>query len=92
MTKEITKKKTIRASAEDKEHEHILVLLNDEVHTFEYVIEALTTICEHSPEQAIQCTMITHYKGKCDIKKGSFSRMNSLRKALMNRELKSIVY
>ncbi|MBN2805297.1 MAG: ATP-dependent Clp protease adaptor ClpS [Prolixibacteraceae bacterium] len=92
MNKEVSKKKPFIKTAEDKDLEHILVLLNDEVHTFEYVIDALIEICGHTNEQAAQCTMITHYKGKCDIKKGPLTRMTNLRHALLARELKTIVH
>lgn len=48
----------------------VLVLHNDEVNTFEHVIQALCNICEHSREQAEQCALITHLCGQCEIKKG----------------------
>jgi len=47
-----------------------LVLFNDEVNTFDFIIEALIDVCDHSPEQAEQCAMIAHLKGKCVIKEG----------------------
>ena len=49
-----------------------LIVFNDEVNTFDHVIETLITICEHSAEQAEQCTLIIHYKGKCGVKKVPF--------------------
>lgn len=48
-----------------------LILHNDEVHTFDYVVESLVEICQHLPDQAEQCAYIAHYKGRCDIKKGN---------------------
>jgi ATP-dependent Clp protease adaptor protein ClpS len=48
-----------------------LILYNDNIHTFEYVIEALIKVCGHNTEQAEQCTLIAHYKGKCPIKNGT---------------------
>ena len=48
-----------------------IILFNDEVNTFEHVIESLITVCGHSLEQAEQCAMITHYNGKCGVKTGS---------------------
>lgn len=50
-----------------------IVLFNDEVNTFDYVIETLIKTCDHSPEQAEQCTIITHFKGKCTVKTGAYS-------------------
>jgi ATP-dependent Clp protease adaptor protein ClpS len=68
-----------------------LILINDDVHTFEYVIEALIDICKHTPQQAEQCAMITHYKGKCHIKKGKLDDLKPMRRALVNRELNAII-
>jgi ATP-dependent Clp protease adaptor protein ClpS len=55
---------------EDKENQ--IVLYNDDVNTFDHVIETLIYACEHTPEQAEQCSLIVHYKGKCTVKSGSF--------------------
>lgn len=49
-----------------------LVLFNDDVNTFDHVIETLIRVCDHTPEQAEQCTIIVHYKGKCTVKTGSY--------------------
>jgi ATP-dependent Clp protease adaptor protein ClpS len=68
-----------------------LIVFNDDVNTFDYVIEVLVDICEHEPEQAEQCTMIIHYKGKCAVKKGSFDEMASMRNALCQRGLSAEV-
>ncbi|MCM0042543.1 MAG: ATP-dependent Clp protease adaptor ClpS, partial [Algoriphagus sp.] len=48
-----------------------LVVFNDDVNTFEHVIQVLMKVCEHTHEQAEQCTLIIHYKGKCAVKKGT---------------------
>jgi len=47
-----------------------IVLYNDDVNTFDHVIEMLINICEHTAEQAEQCSIIVHYKGKCTVKTG----------------------
>ncbi len=49
-----------------------IVLFNDEVNTFDHVIETLIAVCEHSPEQAEQCSLIVHYNGKCTVKTGEY--------------------
>jgi ATP-dependent Clp protease adaptor protein ClpS len=46
------------------EEEKTLLLLNDDVNTFDYVIDVLMKVCEHTFEQAETCALITHYKGK----------------------------
>ncbi len=58
---------------EKEELQHELVLFNDEVNTFDFVIDSLISICEHTDEQAHQCTLIVHYKGKCTVKTGELS-------------------
>jgi ATP-dependent Clp protease adaptor protein ClpS len=62
-----------------------LVVFNDDVNTFEYVIDTLVKICEHSLEQAEQCTLIIHYKGKCTVKTGSFNDLKPMRQAICDR-------
>jgi len=47
-----------------------LILHNDDVHDFDFVIHSLIDVCKHDSVQAEQCTFLVHYKGKCDIKKG----------------------
>ncbi|MFQ3182145.1 MAG: ATP-dependent Clp protease adaptor protein ClpS [Polaribacter sp.] len=52
--------------------QHEIVLHNDDVNTFDHVIEALISVCEHTLEQAEQCAMLVHYKGKCTVKSGEY--------------------
>ena len=61
---------------------------NDEIHTFEYVIESLIEVCNHNTEQAEQCTFLVHYKGKCDVKKGHFESLIPFKKELSRRGLR----
>ncbi|WP_448520180.1 ATP-dependent Clp protease adaptor ClpS [Rhodoflexus sp.] len=64
---------------------HDLVVFNDDVNTFDFVIQTLITVCGHTPEQAEQCTLIIHYKGKCTVKKGSFDQLRPMRDAITER-------
>jgi ATP-dependent Clp protease adaptor protein ClpS len=48
-----------------------LVVFNDDFNTFEHVIATLIRVCKHTPEQAEQCTLLIHYKGKCAVRKGA---------------------
>jgi ATP-dependent Clp protease adaptor protein ClpS len=52
-----------------------IVLYNDDVNTFDHVIETLIAICEHTSEQAEQCAILVHYKGKCTVKTGSLKEL-----------------
>ncbi|CAM1372881.1 Clp protease ClpS [Tenacibaculum litopenaei] len=51
---------------------HEIILYNDDVNTFDFVIDSLISVCEHTPEQAEQCTVLVHYKGKCAVKTGEY--------------------
>lgn len=53
--------------------QHEIVLFNDEVNTFDHVIETLIAVCEHTHEQAEQCALIVHYNGKCTVKTGEYT-------------------
>lgn len=56
----------------DEQKENEIVLYNDDVNTFDHVIETLIYACDHTPLQAEQCAWIVHYKGKCTVKTGSY--------------------
>lgn len=57
--------------------EHEIVLYNDDVNTFDYVIDTLVNVCDHTLEQAEQCSIIVHYKGKCTVKTGEYDYLKS---------------
>ena len=61
--------------AEDTVKQSEIVLFNDEVNTFDHVIETLIAVCEHTPQQAEQCSLIVHYKGKCTVKTGVYNEL-----------------
>ncbi len=59
-----------------------LVVFNDDVNTFQHVIFTLIKVCRHTPEQAEQCTMLIHYRGKCTVKMGSFDELKPMRESI----------
>ena len=61
--------------AEDVQKQNEIVLYNDDVNTFDHVIDTLMYACEHTPEQAEQCSIIVHYKGKCTVKTGEYTEL-----------------
>jgi ATP-dependent Clp protease adaptor protein ClpS len=67
------------------EHSCSLIVWNDEVNTFEWVIEALIEVCGHSEEQAEQCSMIIHTKGKYAVKEGSYNTLKPQCDAITER-------
>jgi ATP-dependent Clp protease adaptor protein ClpS len=71
--------------------EKSLILYNDDYHTFDYVIQALIDVCKHNTEQAEQCTFLVHYKGKCDVKKGSVNVLKPMKEELAGRDLKATI-
>jgi ATP-dependent Clp protease adaptor protein ClpS len=64
---------------------YALVVFNDDINTFEHVIFSLMAVCGHSIEQAEQCTLIIHFKGKCAVKNGDFDELAPLRTAITDR-------
>ncbi len=62
-----------------------LIVWNDEVNTFEWVIETLIAVCGHSQEQAEQCAYIIHYKGKYSVKEGFFEDLEPMCTAITDR-------
>jgi ATP-dependent Clp protease adaptor protein ClpS len=71
-------KEKVREKASVKESVQInneIVVYNDDVNTFDHVIETLIRVCEHTPEQAEQCSLIVHYNGKCIVKTGDYDKL-----------------
>lgn len=62
-----------------------LVVYNDDVNTFDFVIDTLIQVCRHNKEQAEQCTMLIHYKGKCIVKEGSYIDLLPMCSAIHDR-------
>ncbi|EJL70483.1 ATP-dependent Clp protease adaptor ClpS [Chryseobacterium populi] len=74
---------------DDTDDVYKLILHNDDIHTFDYVIDSLIEICKHTLEQAEQCTILVHYKGKCTVKTGSMDLLKPMHEKLISRELTS---
>ncbi len=72
---------------DDKE----LVVFNDEVNTFDHVIDTLIKVCKHSKHQAEQCTLIIHYKGKCSVKKGTEEELLPMKDAILDAGINAAV-
>jgi ATP-dependent Clp protease adaptor protein ClpS len=72
-----TKERLQEALLVDEKEKNLneIVLFNDEVNTFDHVIQTLIDVCEHTPEQAEQCSLIVHYNGKCTVKTGEFDEL-----------------
>lgn len=89
MTERIQKQSGKEKSNASKEKDHLLFLYNDDIHSFDYVIESLIDICKHSGVQAEQCATIAHYKGVCEVKKGDLSSLKEMKSGLTEKGLKT---
>lgn len=74
--------------ADEEEH---LVLYNDDVNTFDFVIKSLIEVCRHDRIQAEQCTYIIHYNGRCAVKDGPRKKLIPMCEALMDRGLSATI-
>jgi len=72
-TKEKVREKVSVREVTSKNNE--IIVYNDDVNTFDHVIETLIRVCDHTPEQAEQCSLIVHYNGKCTVKTGALSKL-----------------
>lgn len=70
---------------------HSLIVWNDEVNTFDWVIESLVDICNHTPESAEQCALIVHFSGKYAVKKGDFDTLKPMCEALLDRGISATI-
>jgi ATP-dependent Clp protease adaptor protein ClpS len=70
-----------------EQKENKIVLFNDEVNTFDHVIDMLVAACDHTPVQAEQCSLIVHYKGKCNVKSGDIKDLEPRCTALLEAGL-----
>lgn len=70
---------------------HSLIVWNDDVNTFDWVIESLVEVCEHEVLQAEQCALIIHHNGKCSVKKGSFDQLRPKAEALIDRGIQATI-
>jgi ATP-dependent Clp protease adaptor protein ClpS len=68
-----------------------IVVYNDDVNTFDWVIESLMEVCDHTFEQAEQCSLLIHFKGKASVKTGAFKSLHPLKDALTERGLSAVI-
>ena len=73
--------------SEKETNEYKIILYNDDVNTFDHVINMLIHACDHTPEQAEQCSLIVHYKGKCEVKTGTYEDLKPRCSKLLQADL-----
>ena len=69
----------------------VLMVFNDDVNTFEWVIQSLIEVCGHTPEQAEQCSLLIHHKGKYGVKNGGRDELTPMKDALHDRSISAAV-
>jgi len=76
----------------EKVKEQDIVLFNDDVNTFDWVIDSLVDVCEHEVIQAEQCAHLVHFSGKCAVKRGTFNDLKPMCLELLNRGLTAEIH
>jgi ATP-dependent Clp protease adaptor protein ClpS len=74
-------------TSEINENIRELILFNDDVNTFDFVIETLISVCGHEPTQAEQCALVVHFNGKCAVKSGTLTELKPYYNEMTNRKL-----
>ena len=77
--------------AVDTEAPYQLIVWNDDVNTFDWVIETLIEVCGHSQEQAEQCALLIHFKGKYAVKQGSYEELEPMCTAITDRSINATI-
>lgn len=89
MTEEkVEKEICINTKQEDAK---MIVLYNDDINSFMWVIQCLVDVCGHDVVQAEQCALIVHNKGKCSIKTGDYDELKLLKDELIRRQLSATI-
>lgn len=68
-----------------------LIVWNDEVNTFDWVIQALIEICGHTEQQAEQCAVIIDGKGKYAVKEGDYDTLKPMCDAITGRGINATI-
>lgn len=89
MVKEKTK--ILPNSSENLTDIKNLVVHNDDFNTFDHVILTLIEVCKHEKEQAEQCTIIIHFKGKCSVKSGDYSNLKPMCEEILRRGITATI-
>ncbi len=76
---------------QDQKARATLILWNDEVNTFDWVIESLIKVCDHSTTQAEQCALIAHFNGKAEIKTGAEEKLKAMKNDLTERGISATI-
>ncbi len=76
---------------EEVKEENALIVHNDDVNTFDWVIESLVEICKHTWEQAEQCSLLIHFQGKYAVKHGLLEKLKPMKDGLTDRGISATI-
>jgi ATP-dependent Clp protease adaptor protein ClpS len=79
------------AVEERVEEQPKIVVYNDDVNTFDWVIECFVKVCQHNTAQAEQLSYIIHFNGKATVKTGSMRELTPVKEALQERGLSAVI-
>ena len=68
-----------------------LIVYNDDVNTFEWVIQCFIEVLRHTTEQAEQLALLIYFKGKATVKTGSKRELMPKKEALIDRGLSAVI-
>lgn len=68
-----------------------VIVYNDEVNTFDWVIECFMEICNHTFEQSEQLSLLVHFKGRATVKSGAYDKLKPIKDALVDRGLSAVI-
>lgn len=77
--------------ADEKSSSFHLIVWNDDVNTFDWVITSLIEICHHTAEQAEQCALFIHFQGKYAVQQGSYEKLRPMCEALLDRGISATI-
>lgn len=86
-----TKKQPSNTTDSDADLGRSLILHNDDYNDFDFVVDTLIVVCEHEFEQAYQCALITHHKGKCEVKRGALEELRPMKQAIIKRGINATI-
>jgi ATP-dependent Clp protease adaptor protein ClpS len=72
--------------------ERQLIVFNDDVNTFDFVIDSFVKVCKHEPIQAEQCAHLIHFTGKCAVKQGDWDTLEPMCTALLDRGISAEIH
>ncbi len=86
-----TKKEPKTIFASDNSLSKSLILHNDDYNEFDFVVDTLIVVCNHEFEQAYQCALITHHRGKCEVKRGSLEELKPMKQGIIDRGINATI-